>query len=164
MKKALIIFSILVISLLSMPAFAITKEQENAIKDNCSEIKEQLKTVQKNDARARVHLGGRYETILTKFITPLNVRLVENNLSSAELIENQNKFAEAKNLFNTDYINYQQALEDLVAINCKEKPADFYEKLDLVRKKRKVVEQDTLKLRSLISKHVKLVTDVRSKI
>ena len=143
---------------------AISEKQEAAIVDRCEEIREDLKTVQKDDARARVHLGGRYETILTKFIVPLNVRLVENSLSNAELVENQNQFAETKTIFANDYVGYQQDLEELVAMDCKKEPGAFYEKLVKVRQKRKTVEQDTLKLRSLISKQVKLVTSVRSKV
>lgn len=164
MKRFLAVFSILVMSLMAVPCLAITENQEKMIVSKCGEIKEQLKTVQKNDARARVHLGGRYETILTKFIMPLNVRLVENNLSSAELIENQNNFAETKNLFSNDYINYQQGLEELVAIDCKNEPKVFYDKLEKVRQKRKIVEQDTLKLRNLLSRHLKMVAELRSKL
>lgn len=143
---------------------AISENQERAIVSKCSEIKEQLKAVQKDDARTRVHLGGRYETILTKFMTPLNVRLLENSLSNVELVENQNDFAETKSLFNNDYINYQQDLEELVSMDCKNESKVFYEKLDKVRQRRKIVEQDALKLRNIISKHVRLVTDLRSKI
>ena len=164
MKRFLMVLPICVISLTMTPCFAITESQEKAIVGHCSEIKEQLKTVQKDDARTRVHLGGRYEAILTEFMMPLNVRLLENNLSSAELVENQNSFADSKSLFNNDYINYQQDLEELVAMDCKKEPAAFYEKLDKVRQKRKIVEQDVLKLRNLISKHVRLVTELRSKI
>lgn len=164
MKRFLAVFSILVMSFVAVPCLAITENQEKMIVSKCSEMKEQLKTVQKNDARARVHLGGRYETILTKFIMPLNVRLVENNLSSAELIENQNNFAETKNLFSNDYINYQQGLEELVAIDCKNEPKVFYDKLEKVRQKRKIVEQDTLKLRNLLSRHLKMVAELRSKL
>lgn len=164
MKRFLVVLVIFAVSFVAVPCFAITEDQGKVIADKCSEIKEQLKTVQKNDARTRVHLGGRYETILTKFMTPLNVRLLENNLSNVELVENQNDFAGAKTLFNNDYINYQQDLEELVAMDCKKEPTGFYEKLDKVRQKRKIVEQDVLKLRNLISKHVRLVTELRSKI
>ena len=165
MKKIWILLTCVIFSALNISLVgAITENQEKAITEHCSEIKEQLKTVQKDDARTRVHLGGRYETILTEFMTPLNVRLLENNLSSAELVENQNNFAETKSLFNSDYINYQQVLEELVAMDCKKEPTGFYEKLDKVRQKRKIVEQDVLKLRNLISKHVRLVTELRSKI
>lgn len=166
MKRFLMVLSIcMVFGALDVSLVgAITEKQEKAIIGHCSEIKGQLKTLQKDDARTRVHLGGRYETILTKFMTPLNIRLLENNMSSAELVENQNDFAEAKSLFNNDYINYQQDLEELVSIDCKNEPAAFYEKLDKVRQKRKTVQQDVLKLRNLISKHVRLVTDLRSKV
>lgn len=164
MKRLLVVFAVFVMSLVALPCFAISESQEKAIVDKCSEIKEQLKAVQKDDARTRVHLGGRYETILTRFMTPLNVRLLENNLSNVELVENQNSFAETKSLFNNDYINYQQELEELVSKDCKKEPAAFYEQLDKVRQKRKIVGQDALKLRSLISKHVKLVTELRSKV
>ena len=164
MKRFLVVFVVFVVSLTAVPVMAVTKGQEAAIVDNCEKIREQLKIVQKNDARARVHLGGEYETILSKFIMPLNVRLVENNLPSAELAENQNNFVSTRETFNDDYINYQQGLEELVLMDCKKEPEGFYEKLDKVRQKRKIVEQDVLKLRSLISRQVKLVTDLRGKV
>lgn len=165
MKRILILLMCLAFGTLNFSLVeAISENQERAIVSKCSEIKEQLKAVQKDDARTRVHLGGRYETILTKFMTPLNVRLLENSLSNVELVENQNDFAETKSLFNNDYINYQQDLEELVSMDCKNESKVFYEKLDKVRQRRKIVEQDALKLRNIISKHVRLVTDLRSKI
>ena len=129
---------------------AIGPDQSAAIAEHCDTIKDDLKKVQKEDARARVYLGGYYETILTKFITPLNVRLVENNLSSAGLVENQNNFAGAKTLFSNDYITYQQGLEELVGMDCKQEPEKFYDKLTTVRQKRKIMVQDVLKMRNLI--------------
>lgn len=164
MKRILVVFAICLLSVVAVPVMALSEEQEAAIVDKCTEIREDLKKVQKDDARARVHLGGRYETILSKFIVPLNVRLVKNNLSNAELVENQNQFAETKIVFANDYVGYQQDLEELVAMDCKKEPEGFYEKLVRVRQKRKTVEQDTLKLRNLISKQVKLVTSVRGKV
>lgn len=143
---------------------AITEAQSKAIAGRCDAIKEDLKKVQKEDARTRVYLGGYYETILTKFITPLNVRLVENNLSSAGLVENQNDFAASKTVFASDFVNYQQGLEELVGMGCKEKPGEFYDKLTVVRQKRKTMVQDALKMRSLISEHVRLVDGLKGKI
>ncbi len=163
MKRFLVLFVIFMVSFFTVPCFAISKNQEKAIVTNCDSIKAQLKNVQKNDARARVHLGGRYEAILTRFMTPLNVRLIENNISNTDLVENQSSFSETKALFVSDYVNYQQELEKLVAIDCKNEPASFYEKLETVRQKRKTVDQDVVKLRSLVSKHIKLVTELRRK-
>ena len=143
---------------------AAKKEQSVAVAEHCDVVKENLKKVQKEDSRVRVYLGGYYESILTKFITPLNVRLVENNLSSASLVENQNNFAAAKTLFVNDFIKYQQGLEELVGMDCKQEPEKFYDKLVVVRQKRKIMGQDVLKLRSLISDHIKLVTGLKGKI
>ena len=155
---------VLMMGLVPLPVSAVSEAQEVTVKENCDSIKEVLKNVQKDDSRTRVYLGAYYEAILSKFIVPLNVRLVENNLSNADLVENQNKFADARELFVSDFVGYQQDLEDLVDMDCKTKPKNFYEKLDNVRQKRKIVEQDTLKLRNLISEHVKLVTQLKGKV
>ena len=167
MKKKIAIFYCITLMLICqcVPGVsAITEGQSAAIVDQCDTIREELKKVQKEDARVRVYLGGYYETILTKFITPLNVRLVENNLSSADLVENQNDFAAVKALFVNDFVTYQQGLEELVGMDCKNKPAEFYEKLVKVRQKRKTMEQDVLKLRTLITSQINIVTRLRSKV
>ena len=147
-----------------LPVSAISDEKKNAIQEHCETIKDSLKNTQRADARARVYLGGFYETILVDFVTPLNVRLVENNLSSADLVENQNKIADTKILFANDFVGYQQDLEELVGMNCGQEPEVFYDKLVRVRQKRKIVEQDVLKMRSLISEHVKLASQLKGKL
>ena len=148
----------------TVPVIAISDEQKKAVSENCDEIKNDLKDAQKNDAKARVFLGGHYEKFLTDFITPLNVRLVENNLSNADLIENQNKIADTKMLFADDYVGYQKNLEELVLMDCKKEPEDFYYKLDKTRQKRKIVEQDVLKMRTLLSEHVRLANQLKGKL
>ena len=167
MRKKRLIFYCITLMLICQPVLlvgAVSDEQKSAIVDHCTEIREDLKNVQKADSRARVYLGGYYETILSKFIMPLNVRLVENNLSTASFVENQNKFADAKTVFATDFIGYQQDLEELILIDCKKEPAAFYEKLQKVQQKRKTVEQDTLRVRNLISEHVKLVNELKGRL
>ena len=165
MKRISLIVCAMVMSLcLVGAAGATTKKQDAAIVDHCDTIRESLKKVQKDDARIRVFLGGRYEMILTKFIVPLNMRLVENSLSNADLVENQNEFAEAKTVFMNDYIGYQQELESLVGMDCKSEPGKFYEQLTKVRQKRKTIRQDTMRIRSLISTHIKLVSQLKGKV
>lgn len=142
----------------------ISEAGKQAIKERCDIIRDNLKNIQKTDSRTRVYLGAHYETILTKFVVPLNVRLVENGLSNAELVENQNGLTEARKLFADDFVNYQQGLEELVGMDCKTEPEKFYEQLEKVRSRRKTVEQDTLKIRNLVSKHLKLAGDLRGKL
>lgn len=142
----------------------ITPEQKSVIVDHCDTIKDSLKSLQRTDSRARVYLGRYYETILTSFITPLNLRLVENNISDAKLLENQTNFVTKRSNFVNDYITYQQALEDLVNTNCKSEPERFYEKLLVAREKRKVVNKDVSKLRTLTKDQQKMVEELRNAI
>ena len=165
MKRIMAYLMICLVSFcLVIPVNAISDVQVAGIKDHCETIRENLRTVQKNDSRTRVFLGAHYETILSKFITPLNVKLVENSMSVTGLVDNQNKIAENKIVFSNDFISYQKHLEELIAIDCKSEPEKFYEKLEKVRQKRATMEQDVLKLRSLISEHVKQVNDLKEKL
>ena len=158
-----IIFCMICLVGMAPGVMGLSKTQEAAIMDHCAVMKESLKAVQKNDARTRVYLGGRFEMILNKYVTPLNVRLVENSLSTASLIESQNLLTESKTKFANDYINYQQKLEELVAVDCKANPKEFYEMLDGARQKRKIVEQDVKKIRTALTEYVDLVGKVREK-
>lgn len=165
MRKKWLVFNcaalmILIQGTTTIGVMAISETQKNVILGHCDAIKDNLRTVQKRDARTRVYLGRYYETILTKFMTPLNVKLVEENLSSGDLVENQSQFAEAKTTFSSDFVNYQQKLEELVGMSCEQNPEGFYEKLTKVREKRKVVNQDVVKMRKLISEHVKYIGEL----
>lgn len=164
MKKFAAVILAIMFGSLTLPALAISDVQKTSVADNCSAIKDNLKKVQKLDAKARVFLGGHYEAILNKYLTPLNVRLVENNISNVGLIENQNNFGKTKALFASDFINYQQGLEELIAMDCKNNPEGFYDKLVKVRQKRKVVEQDILKMRQMLSEQANLVKEMRGKV
>ncbi len=160
-KKILVLFCCLVFSCLALPVNAISETQKNAIVDNCDNIKDSLKNVQKSDAKARVFLGSHYETVLSKFVTPLNVRLVENNFSKPDLIENQNELAKTKETFSTSFIDYQKDLEELVAMDCRAEPGKFYEKLVSVRTKRKNMVSNVSKMRELTAKNIKLVKKLK---
>ena len=145
-------------------AMAIGEAQEMAIRDHCTAIKDDLKKVQKSDARTRVYLGGKYETILNKYVVPLNLRMVENNLPTTGLIESQNKIASAKTKFTDDYVSYQQKLEELVSMDCKAEPKEFYEKLEKVRQKRKTVEQDVEKLNGMLAEYMNQVSELKERL
>ncbi|MBQ8156621.1 hypothetical protein IJ101_02430 [Candidatus Saccharibacteria bacterium] len=160
------IFSALVLSLVSVPVSAaeLTSSQKTSIVDNCSAIKDSLRAVQREDSRIRVYLGRYYESILTKFVTPLNVRLVENSISDTSLIANQEQFVDRRTVFISDYIVYQQALEDLVSTDCKSEPQKFYDKLEITREKRETVNQDVAKMSELTNRQVKLVTKLKDEL
>ena len=166
MKRKIIFLNyiiLLVICLVGVVNFGM-KTASAMTSSDCETVRTSLKMLQKSDARARVYLGAYYETVLTKYMMPMNVRLIENNLSNADLVENQNSFVETRRVFSNDFINYQKSLEELVGLNCKEAPKDFYDKLVVVRQKRKIMEQDVLKMREILAQHVKLINALKGKI
>lgn len=164
MRKISLIFYCITLTLICQPllaASALSDRQTAAIADHCTAIKDDLKKVQKDDSRARVYLGGYYETIISKFVTPLNVWLVENSLSTAELIENQNQLSSNKTTFSNDFIDYQRELDTLVGLDCSAEPDNFYTQLEKVRKKRATVSSDVAKINSLISDHTRTIQNLK---
>ena len=82
--SAIIVAIILVASAVNpVSAKTLGEEQKGLISTNCASIKLQLKRIQKDDARNRVHLGAQFESISTNLMMNLNLRLVKNNMASA---------------------------------------------------------------------------------
>ena len=161
MRKMVIVVGVFIVGVMLLvarvKAIEISDEQKDVIVARCDAIKNDLKNLQHRDSRARVYLGRYYENILNKFITPLNVRLVENNLADSGLISNQDNFAKTRTNFIIDYIEYQKVLENLVVTDCREEPAKFYERLENARLKRGIVSKDVSKLRALAEEQINLV-------
>lgn len=165
MKKR-IIFSAFVGVLLGLflayPASAISEEQKGAIVQNCASIKQSLRTLQRTDARSRSYLGSAYETILSKFIAPLNLRLININQPNANLTTIHSSIIDTRKNFITEYTTYSQALEDLVASDCYNHPEEFYDKLQDTKKKRANVSTTTTNFRNLLSEYLTGVRKLKS--
>lgn len=156
----IVAFAMLVISsILAGSALALDKIQEDAIIQNCDNIKQSLIKLQHADSRTRTYLGSAYETISSRFITPLNLRLVKNNLPSTELLEIQSEFNTSQTAFRNQYVEYMRELESLIATECKSHPEDFSRKLDTVRTKRETLRQTTKKISELVDRQY---TDVET--
>ncbi len=131
----------------------ISDEKKGQISTNCSSIQFQLKNLQRDDSRNRVHLGAQYESIATNLMMNLNVRLAKNNLANGDLAAQQTTFISERNRFKDDFIGYQQELESLIKINCQERPQDFYNQLEVVRAKRADVQSSMNRLEEILAKH-----------
>lgn len=145
----------------AVSAAELTEEQEGAISQNCKSIKQSLKNLQKTDSRTRVYLGSIYQTVLTNFITPLNLRFVRNNIPDNALVDDQSDITSARDNFAHDFVTYSQNLEELIAIDCQNHPADFYSKLEATREKRLAVSEDVKILKQLISDHIDTVMKIK---
>lgn len=147
-----------------MSAWAEGEVDYAKVSEHCESAKEILRNVQREDSRIRVYLGSYYEKVLTKYVTRLNLRLVENNLSQTGLIEGQTNLASSRVEFVEDFIEYQKGLEELVAIDCKQEPKRFYDELEKVREDRRKVAKDAGEVKELILKHKKMVGELKVKL
>lgn len=171
--KPFIVFSVATISIFSLSSLAFaeeekkdepTDEQLSNIQENCPSIKESLRKVQRLDSKTRTTLGATYQSILTRYITPLNVRLVKNNQTDQNLSDLQTEFVNERENFNHDFISYSQKMESLISIDCKNSPKDFYEKLTETREARKKLNDSAKAVNSIIFEQSKSVESLRDSI
>lgn len=157
-----LVCNVMALTLSFQPASALTEAQQGAISQNCATIKQSLKQLQKVDSRTRTYLGTTYETLVNKFITPLNLRLVKNNLPTLSTI--QANFTNEQNEFKENYTDYMRELESLIAIDCKSHPQDFYSKLESVRTKRTALRNSTVKMSKLADEQYKSVIKLQEEL
>ena len=143
-----------------LPAHAIEEQRLAAISQNCSSIKQALSQLQRADSRTRTYLGAAYETISTKFITPLNLRLTRNNHEAERLFSIQADFSAEQERFRTSYTDYMRELEGLIATDCSAHPQEFYDHLETTRNKRAALKLTTTKLSELANAQYEAVLEL----
>lgn len=152
--------SALVVLVLAVPAEGLSEEQAAAISQNCPAMQQSLRQLQKVDSRTRTYLGTTYESILNKFIIPLNLRLVKNNLPTN--VQLQANFIAGQNQFKTAYTDYMRELEGLIGTECRVEPQGFYDKLEIVRQRRADLNASVEHLSNLAKDQYQSVLDLRN--
>lgn len=157
---SLIVIAAILVILFPRPVEGLSETQRDAVSQNCSNIKQSLAQLQKVDSRTRTYLGTTYETILTRFIVPLNLRLVKNNRPSLPSI--QSDFTTEQVKFRDSYTDYMRELENLINIDCSVQPDVFYSRLEVVREKRSTLRNVTVRLAELADEQYRVVQDLRN--
>ncbi|MBR3180988.1 hypothetical protein IKF63_02835 [Candidatus Saccharibacteria bacterium] len=142
----------------------LSEEKRGLISQNCGTIRQSLKNLQRADSRARIYFGSIYETVSSKYVTPLNLRLVKNNISSVPMINLQTSLANSRSKFSADFIDYSKSLEELIVLDCRLNPDSFYEKLLETRKKREFVASDMKTLNELLTSSFDSAEKIKEKI
>ena len=162
-STSIFISTFITVSTNSIPVYAdLSPERRAKISDNCGSLRNSLKLLQRSDSRARTYFGSIYETVSSKYLTPLNLRLVKNNLSSVDLINLQTSLATSRSNFSSDFISYSKSLEELISIDCHLNPEEFYTKLQETRKLRQAVAADMKAIHATLADSVKTVKELES--
>lgn len=116
----------------SLQVFGAPVGQEQAyynIINNCGSIKTRLSRIQINDSFTRVGYGQMYESVIKNVFTPANTRLVANRYDASELVRLTTDFNTNLQQFRSQYQAYKVSMDETIAIDCRNKPAEFYQKL-----------------------------------
>ncbi|MDO4759178.1 MAG: hypothetical protein Q4A30_00085 [Candidatus Saccharibacteria bacterium] len=128
--------------------------KKGAISQNCATIRQSLKNLQKTDSSTRIYLGATYQSIISNFLAPLNLRLIKDNEPHPNFASAHSNLILIKEEFNQSFIKYSQQLEELIATDCKSHPEEFYQRLQSTRKHRAELSRITERLKQLANQHL----------
>ena len=168
MQRRVIISLLLVASLILSPfstasAVNLDDDRIGAISQNCSIIKERLRRIESAGARSRVYLGTQYESIYSGLMSNLSLRLMRNGIANQDIADQQATFKSERERFRNDFIGYSQELKNLIAMDCRNNPQDFYRQLEKTRIKREDITKSIRRMNDIIKEHRETVIGLRNK-
>lgn len=129
-----------------------------AVRNRCQEIQEKLRQVHTNDALFRVNAGQTYNIISSQLMARLNSRLALSRIDSTAFVEASGRLDSYRADFAKKHTAYDIDISELIGVDCKSKPAEFYASLVKVRESRKQVGQ-TIQLMNDAVRDYQLATE-----
>lgn len=134
-------------------ATTLTPEIVNRIRSRCIENQGTLNRLHKTDAFIRTDRGTIYRTISDKLMVPLNRRLAANQLDAGKLLTITSSYKAEYDVFYRAYIDYDNALSEVLDIDCDREPVTFYNALVDARQKRVKVSESIARLKNHIREY-----------
>lgn len=169
-KLLVIAFILVTVVTFSSTSFAqpadLTSEKRDVVVQTCVSAQTVMQKIQHNDAATRVNRGQSYETIVSRFMTPLNTRSTSNgyNSSATLLTDTTKRYQQALESFKDHYESYDNAVSSALKTKCKDKPELFYGYVEDARRERQNVATDVGVLSGLISEYQANVLKLRSEV
>lgn len=134
-------------------ATTITPEVIERIKARCVENQGALNRLHQTDAFLRNDRGNLYRTIGDKLMVPLNRRLASNQLDGGAFLTITSDYNAEYNRFYRAYIDYDNALSNVLETDCKREPVAFYNALLDAREKRVKLSESNTKIKEHIRQY-----------
>ena len=138
---------------------ALTPEQLQHIKSNCTSIKSTLNQLHVSDALLRVNRGQVYESMASRLMDPFNSRLGNNRLDAKATSVVTTNYRSALDTFRNDYKDYEEKLSSALRVDCTSQPELFYTTIEQARVLRTKVHTDVNKLHRYIDDYRSAVGD-----
>ena len=133
------------------------------IRRNCQASQSYLQQIQRNDAAARINRGRAYESI-GKLLTNFNGRVVLNKFDAPQLVSSASSFNDKVGNFQSDYLDYEDAVSATLKINCREQPVTFYDTLTRARDLRTKLAKDIQDIDALLNSYQKGLDVLRAEL
>lgn len=140
----------------------MTNEHIQRIKDNCRAANRTLGQLHASDALLRVNRGQLYDHISTKLMARMNSRLALNRLDASNLVAVTANFDRTLGEFRTRYKAYEEQLSATIKLDCKEKPAQFYNAVQESRELRAKVHESVRTLGEYIVEYEQKFDEFRA--
>lgn len=118
----------------------IPQDKLNLIQQRCTSSQLALQQIEKRDAVSRINRGRAYDQLLRQ-VSAFNSRLAYNKINAPDLIDLTNQLQNAVNKFRDNFDQYDTDLSRAQQIDCKTKPADYYNQITKARSDRTVVNE-----------------------
>jgi len=138
---------------------ALTAEQIDRIRSNCTSIKSTLNQLHASDALLRVNRGQVYESMASKLMDPFNSRLSNNRLDAKATSAVTASYRTALDSFRDDYKAYEEELSSAIRTDCVDEPEQFYNSIEQARANRAKVHENVTKLHRYIDDYRSAVGD-----
>lgn len=134
-------------------SIALSSSQIELISAYCTESRGHLERLRSADALQRVNLGQRYENISMKLMAPLNSRIALAGRDGLELAKTTVEFNQELTSFRKTYLDYDNQIDDIIRMDCKKYPVEFYQQLEAAREKRQELSDSVGKINQLIKRY-----------
>lgn len=155
--RLLLGFAATCVAVLGMSAVAtadsdIPQDKLNVIQQRCTNSQFILQQIEKRDAVSRINRGRAYDQMLRQ-ISAVNSRFAYNKISSPDLIQLTAQLQTVVDKFRANYDRYDSDLTDAMRIDCKAKPADYYNMINQARNDRTAVGDEVKAVSSLMTEY-----------
>lgn len=150
--------AVIVAVIATVPTFAqqpetMTDEHVARIKSNCPGALATLSRIRTNDAPIYVNRNQTYFSISDKLMARLNSRLTLNRYDATQLVKTASSYNAELIKFRAAYKQYDDTMQDLLRMNCRQQPVSFYDKVAVARQQRQKVQETVIQLKALIDQY-----------
>ena len=139
----------------------MTDEHVARIKSNCRLAIATLGQIHANDAPVYINYIQTYYSISDKLMARLNSRLTLNRYDATQLVGTASEFNDTLADFRRAYRLYDEAMNDLIRMDCRSQPVTFYDRVSEARELRQNVQDITQKMSKYIDEYLTNVRDFR---